>query len=174
MELTRRLPTGSRAVILLTGDVRPEVSVPRLIVRRILAILSLSVACSDPAAPDLRPGSYTLASVDGVSPPVLRWATIECDYTVSGATLTIGPADSASLVVEEVYDCTRAGGPVTIGGRTYLGTFTVTGGTFSLVSPPLSGPPVRLMGAIVEDGGAVDIDDLVPYAAGPGILRLRR
>src|SRR2546427_8348624 len=94
--------------------------------QRPFAILFVAATtCTNPAEPRLLPGSYSLVSVDGVSPPILRWATTNCDYTVSVATMTIGPADSASLSVHELYDCTLAGGQVTIPGRAYAGTFTL-------------------------------------------------
>src|SRR5439155_560849 len=44
--------------------------------QRPVAILFVAAtACTNPAEPRLLPGSYSLVSVDGVSPPVLRWAT---------------------------------------------------------------------------------------------------
>src|SRR3989449_1027707 len=143
--------------------------------QRPFAILFVAAtACTNPAEPRLLPGSYSLVSVDGVSPPILRWATTNCDYTVSGATLTIGPADSASLNVHEIYDCTRAGGQVTIAGRAYPGTFTLANRVLTLVSPTLGGPPLQLSGTVLLDGSAVDLDDPADYAAGPGLLRLHR
>ena len=137
-------------------------------------LLVVATACTSPVEPTLLPGAYVLVSIDGVSPPVLRWATTNCDYTVSGATLTIGPADSAALTVNEVYDCSRAGGQVTIGGRTYPGRFTLAGRSFTLVSPTQSGPPLQLSGTVLVGGRTVDLDDPADYAGGPGLLRLRR
>jgi hypothetical protein len=113
-------------------------------------------------------------SIDGTPLPLLRRATLDCDFTVTDATLRIGPADSASLNVSENYDCTRSGGQLTIGGRAYPGTFTVAARVLTLVSPTLGGPPVELTGTIVGDGRTIDLDDPADYAAGPGVLRLRR
>src|SRR2546427_13265809 len=129
-----------------------------------------ATACTDPAEPRLLPGSYSLVSVDGVSPPILRWATTNCDYTVSGATLTIGPADSASLNVHEIYDCTRAGGQVTIAGRAYPGTFTLANRVLTLVSPTLGGRRLLVSGTVLRDGSAEGLDDPAHDADGPGLL----
>src|SRR5207245_10250141 len=116
----------------------------------------------------------SLSSVDGLPPPILRRATTNLDYTVAGATLTIGPADSASLNVHEIYDCTRAGGQVTIAGRAYPGTFTLANRVLTLVSPTLGGPPLQLSGTVLLHGSAVDHDDHADCADGPGLLRLHR
>jgi len=142
--------------------------------RQFAILFVAATACTNPAEPRLLAGSYSLVSVDGVAPPILRWATTNCDYTVSGAMLTIGPADSASLNVHEIYDCTRAGGQITIAGRAYPGTFTLANRVFTLVSPTLGGPPLLLAGTVLRDGSAVDLDDPADYAAGPGLLRLQR
>ncbi len=142
--------------------------------RQFAILFVAATACTNPAEPRLLAGSYSLVSVDGVAPPILRWATTNCDYTVSGAMLTIGPADSASLNVHEIYDCTRAGGQITIAGRAYPGTFTLANRVFTLVSPTLGGPPLLLAGTVLRDGSAVDLDDPADYAAGPGLLRLHR
>ena len=143
-------------------------------VRHVCSIFLLPIACGNPTDPRILPGSYSLMSIDGASLPLLRLATINCDYTVMGATLTIGPADSASLNVSETYDCTRSGGQVTIGGREYPGTFTLIDRALTLISPTLGGPPLQLAGTIIGDGRTIDLDDPADYAAGPGLLRLRR
>jgi len=137
------------------------------------AALVLALACSDLTGP-LRSGTLSLVAIDGAAPPMLRWATANCDYTVTGATLTVGTADSAELVVNEVYDCSRAGGPVTTGGRAYPGTYTVVGERFTLTSPTVGGSPIRLTGTVFGNGSVIDVDDDADYAAGPGVLRLRR
>ena len=143
-------------------------------VRPLWSLLFLAIACGNPRDPQLLPGSYSLMSIDGTPLPLLRRATLDCDFTVTDATLRIGPADSASLNVSENYDCTRSGGQLTIGGRAYPGTFTVAARVLTLVSPTLGGPPVELTGTIVGDGRTIDLDDPADYAAGPGVLRLRR
>jgi len=143
-------------------------------VRPLWSLLFLAIACGNPTDPQLLPGSYSLMSIDGTPLPLLRRATLDCDFTVTDATLRIGPADSASLNVSENYDCTRSGGQLTIGGRAYPGTFTVAARVLTLVSPTLGGPPVELTGTIVGDGRTIDLDDPADYAAGPGVLRLRR
>ena len=155
---------------------RPRALVSRFSVQGLFGIILLASAWTDLVEPQLLPGEYRLLSVDGVSPPVLRWATTGCDYIVSGATLTVGPADSVLLNVNEMYDCRRGGGPVTSGGRIYPGTFTLANRVLTLRMPPLgdAGPPLQLMGTLLGDGSVLDLDDHVDYAAGPGLLRLRR
>jgi hypothetical protein len=113
-------------------------------VRPLWSLLFLAIACGNPTDPQLLPGSYSLMSIDGTPLPLLRRATLDCDFTVTDATLRIGPADSASLNVSENYDCTRSGGQLTIGGRAYPGTFTVAARVLTLVSPTLGGPPVEI------------------------------
>ena len=138
-----------------------------------LVLAVLATGCSDPVAPKLTDGTYTLATIDGAAPPVLRLATITCDYTVTGATLSIGPGNAAVFDVQETYDCSRGGGQVTVGGRTYPGAFTQTGTHFVLTSPIQGGSPIQLMGS-VHQSDAIELDDPETYAVGPGVLRLNR
>jgi hypothetical protein len=97
-------------------------------------VLLLSLGCSL-VEPDLRDGTYELVTVDGRKPPSLRSATIECDLTVDGGTLVIGPGTRVVFDLVERSDCTRGGGGILAWHRGFVGTYAMNGGTLTISTP---------------------------------------
>ena len=134
----------------------------------------IAVTACDSVAPNLATGVYTLTSVDGRPLPVLRVATVECDHNVVTGGLSLGPTNEISLVVQEVVDCSRAGGTITAQGRGYGGTYTQTGATLTLTVASPGAPSFNVEATIERDGRVVAVLDRLPYAAGAGVLRFLR
>jgi hypothetical protein len=119
-------------------------------------------------------GAYDLASVDKRVLPVLRMATIECDYTVVDGGLSIGPANEIVILVQEHADCTRGGGTSVVQGRGYYGTYVQSGAALTVVVTDSARPSVRIEATIEGGGRVVALPDRLSYAAGPGLLRFSR
>jgi hypothetical protein len=122
---------------------------------------SLVLGCEDQLTPSEVAGTYTLRTVAGQPPPVIILATIECDVSVVSGTLTLTSTGSHEILIDTPADCTRGGGEVTMAGRTYPGTYELSGGhAIRFRSPVLNGPDLVYAGTVAGDRITVTVPDL--------------
>jgi hypothetical protein len=86
--------------------------------------------------------SYTLRSVEGGPPPRLVGATVECDVSVGGGRVTVGPAQQFELGLDVLTDCSRGGGSTSESTYGYMGTVEVDGRRVAFHTARGSGPLV--------------------------------
>lgn len=137
----------------------------------VLAPLLLAVACGT-TEPSPGTGVYALASVDGHPAPALRLATIDCDVSLTDATLHLRAASRADLDIAETIDCSRGGGAVTSTPRHYPGTYRIANGRFEIAvdePPPSTG--ILIHGR--THGQSIIVDDPATHAAGRGALTFK-
>ena len=147
----------------------------------VLVVVLVLVAACALFEPNVRDGRYQLATVDGDKPPSLQVATIECDLTVDGGRLVLGPASQVVLELDERMDCARGGGSLLTWVRTYTGTYEADGARLRITVATIStgGLTVTAEGLVLEaalevGGHIVAVNDDVEYASGDGVLRFVR
>ncbi|SRR6266571_2002526 len=126
-------------------------------------------ACDDPLTPADIAGDYTLLREDGQDLPRLLSATVTCDVFLVGGTLVLHADKSFALDLNQQIDCSRSGGPVQVAGRTYPGTFTLSGNTIDFTSPRLGQQPITFSGTV--SGGTVSLLIIDPDVSAWGQLK---
>src|SRR6267143_665755 len=139
-----------------------------------LLVGPLAVACDDPLTPAEIAGQYTLLDEDGRNLPRLLSATLNCDVFLTGGVLVLNEDKSFALDLYQQIDCSRGGGPVQDAGRTYPGTFALSGNTIEFTTPRLGQPPITFSGTV--SGVAVRLLIIDPDVSAWGQLKptLRR
>ena len=130
--------------------------------RRSLAagILCLSAAACGSEPFELA-SSYTLATVDGGSPPRLVAATIECDISITGGRVTFGRNETFELFLDESTDCSGGGGTPSEASYGYTGTVSLDGRRVEFHTAN-GGGPFSFAGQVVSGGDlAVTVPGLV-------------
>ena len=134
-----------------------------------LLVGPLAAACDDPLTPAEIVGQYTLRDEDGRSLPRLLSATLNCDVFLTGGVLDLNEDKSFALDLYQQIDCSRAGGPVQAAGRTYPGTFTLSGHTIEFTTPRLGQQPMTFSGTV--SGGTVRLLIIDPDVSASGQLK---
>ena len=121
-----------------------------------LAALAVLACGTEPV--ELAAG-YTLASVDGGTPPQLVGATVECDISVVGGRVTFGtiaqqpaPDDYFELGLDVLTDCSRAGGSTSEATYGYTGTVEVDQRRVVFHTAGAGGGPLDLEGVLTVTG----------------------
>lgn len=73
--------------------------------RAFAGLAALVLAACDGTEPIDLASSYTVSTVEGVPPPRLVGATVECDVSVVGGHLTFGSAEQFDLGLDVLTDC---------------------------------------------------------------------
>jgi hypothetical protein len=121
----------------------------------------LVLGCEEQLKPTDVAGAYSLRTVEYRPVPYLILATLECDISVVSGSLTLTTAGTHELLIDTPADCTRGGGPVTMAGRTYPGTYELgRGHGITFRSPVQNGPDLVYTGAITADQATVTVPDL--------------
>jgi hypothetical protein len=93
-------------------------------------LLALAVGACGGTEPIELAAGYTLSRVNGVAPPQLVGATVECDVSVVGGRITFEPFDPSVPVPDNYFelwldvltDCSRVGGSSNEQSYGYTGT----------------------------------------------------
>ncbi len=114
----------------------------------VLLVGPLAAACDDPLTPAEVAGHYTLLDEDGRGLPRLLSATLTCDVFLTGGVLVLNEDKSFALDLYQQIDCSSAGGPVQDAGRTYPGSFALSGSTIEFTSPRLGQQSITFSGTV--------------------------
>ena len=106
-----------------------------------LTSLFALAACGGTEPVDLAT-SYTLSTVEGVVPPHLVAASLECDVTIGGGRVTFGPGEHFDLGLDVLTDCSRGGGSTSEATYGYTGSVQVSGRQVVFHTATGSGPVV--------------------------------
>jgi hypothetical protein len=98
--------------------------------RALSGLLALAVGACGGTEPIELAASYTLSRIEGVAPPQLVGATVECDVSVLGGRITFEspdpsvpvPDDYFDLSLDVLTDCSRGGGSTGESSYGYTGT----------------------------------------------------
>ncbi len=139
----------------------------RRIASVVLSIAVGAAACGESEPVELA-GAYTLASVEGRSPPQLVGATTECDVNLVGGRILFGPNELGledgqfDLGLDLETDCSRGGGGTSEETVGYTGTVAVDNRdvTFQAAN---AGGPLSFEGRVAPGGElSVTVPGLVP------------
>ena len=112
--------------------------------------------------------SYTLTGVEGVAPPQVVGATVECDVSVGGGRITFEsldpsvpvPDDYFELWLDVLTDCSRGGGSTSESSYGYTGTVETERRQVAFHTSRGSLGPLDFEGTISSDGR---LDVVVPF-----------
>jgi len=134
-----------------------------------LLVGPLAAACDNPLTPAEVAGHYTLLDEAGQNLPRLLSATLNCDVFLTGGVLVLNEDKSFVLDLYQQMDCSRGGGPIQDAGRTYPGTFALSGNTIEFTSPRLGQQPITFSGTL--SGGTVRLLIIDPDVSAWGQLK---
>jgi hypothetical protein len=131
-------------------------------------LLALGVGACGGTEPIELAASYTLSRVEGVAPPQLVGATVECDVSVVGGRVTFGPSEQSVPVPNDYFelglgvltDCSRGGGSTSESTYGYFGTAEAEGRQVSFHTSRGSLGPLVFEGRVSSSGR---LEVVVPF-----------
>ena len=104
--------------------------------------------------------SYTLTGVEGVAPPQVVGATVECDVSVGGGRMTSTPSQQFDLQLDVLTECPRGGGSTSESTYGYTGTVEIEGRRVTFHTSRGNLGPLDFEGT-VSSAGRLDV--VVPF-----------